>query len=50
VSTLSFTLQNVRRKYDGIFTPNDRVIVMLKRITWLREFTGYLNAVPLVTA
>ena len=50
VSSLSFTLQNARRKYDGIFAPNDRVICMLKRISWLREFTGYLNAVPLVTA
>jgi hypothetical protein len=50
VSSLSFTLQNTRRKYDGIFVPNDRVIVMMKRITWMRVFTGYLNSVPLVTA
>jgi hypothetical protein len=50
VSTFSFVLQNAFRKYDGIFTPNDRIIVMMKRITWMRVFTGYLNAVPLVTA
>jgi cell wall-associated NlpC family hydrolase len=50
VSSLSFVLQNARRKYDGIFTPNDRVIVMMKRLAWMRVFTGYLNAVPLVTA
>jgi hypothetical protein len=50
VSTFQFTLQNPRRKYDGIFTPNDRIIVMMKRISWLRTYTGYLNAVPLVTA
>jgi cell wall-associated NlpC family hydrolase len=50
VSTFSFVLQNARRKYDGVFTPNDRIIVMMKRISWLRVFTGYLNAVPLVTA
>jgi len=50
VSTLQFTLQNPVRKYDGVFTPNDRIIVMMKRISWLRTFTGYLNAVPLVTA
>ena len=50
VSSLSFTLQNARRKYDGIFIPNDRVIVMMKRLTWMRVFTGYLNQVPLVTA
>jgi cell wall-associated NlpC family hydrolase len=50
VSSFTFTLQNVRRKYDGIFTPNDRIIVMMKRLTWVRALTGYLNAVPLVTA
>ena len=50
VSSLTFTLQNPFRKYSGIFTPNDRVIVMMKRISWLRTFTGYLNSVPLVTA
>jgi cell wall-associated NlpC family hydrolase len=50
VSTMSFTLQNARRKYDGIFIPNDRIIVLMKRLTWMRVFTGYLNAVPLVTA
>lgn len=50
VSTMSFTLQNARRKYDGIFVPNDRIIVLMKRLTWMRVFTGYLNAVPLVTA
>lgn len=49
VSTFQFGLQNVRRKYDGIFAPNDRIIVMMKRFTWLRVFTGYLNSVPLVT-
>src|SRR6185312_4006763 len=50
VSTFSFGLQNTRRKYDGVFAPNDRIIVMMKRVSWLRVFTGYLNAVPLVTA
>lgn len=50
ISTFAFSLQNARRKYDGVFTPNDRVIVMMKRLSWLRVFTGYLNAVPLVTA
>jgi hypothetical protein len=50
VSSFNFTLQNPRRKYDGVFAPNDRIIVMMKRITWLRVLTGYLNAVPLITA
>lgn len=49
VSTFQFGLQNSRRKYDGIFAPNDRIVVMMKRISWLRVFTGYLNSVPLVT-
>jgi murein DD-endopeptidase MepM/ murein hydrolase activator NlpD len=50
VSTFDFTVMNARRKYDGVFMPNDRIIVMMRRITWLRVFTGYLNAVPLKTA
>jgi hypothetical protein len=49
VSTFNFGLQNARRKYDGIFAPNDRIVVMMKRFTWLRVFTGYLNSVPLLT-
>lgn len=50
VSTFNFDLQNPRRKYDGIFAPNDRIVVMMKRIAWVRVFTGYLNQVPLITA
>ena len=50
VSTFSFGLQNPFRKYQGVFTPNDRIIVMMKRIAWVRVLTGYLNQVPLVTA
>lgn len=50
VSTFDFGLLNQRRKYDLVFAPNDRIVVMMKRLTWLRTFTGYLNSVPLVTA
>jgi cell wall-associated NlpC family hydrolase len=50
VSTFQFNLQNPFRKYEGVFTPNDRIIVMMKRVSWVRVFTGYLNQVPLVTA
>lgn len=50
VSTLDFSIMNARRKYDQVFAPNDRIIVMMKRITWVRVFTGYLNSVPLRTA
>jgi cell wall-associated NlpC family hydrolase len=50
ISTFNFSLQNTRRKYDQVFTPNDRLIVEMKRIKWVRVFTGYLNSVPLLTA
>jgi len=50
VSDFSFSLLNPRRKYDQVFTPNDRITVLMKRVTWLRVFTGYLNQVPLLTA
>lgn len=50
VSDFSFSLLNPRRKYDQVFTPNDRITVLMKRVTWVRVFTGYLNKVPLMTA
>lgn len=50
VSTFNFSLMNNQRKYDYKFTPNDRIIVLMKRVTWLRVFTGYLNSVPLLNA
>lgn len=50
VSTFSFSLNNARRKYDRIFSPNDRIIVMMKRITWVQVFTGYLDTVPLLSS
>jgi hypothetical protein len=50
VSTFNFSLQNANRKYDQVFAPNDRIVVMMKRITWVRVFTGYLNSVPLLSA
>lgn len=46
VSSFEFSLMNHRRKYDGVFTPNDRITVQMKRIKWLQVFTGYLNEVP----
>lgn len=50
VSDFQFTLLNAKRKYDQVFTPNDRITVLMKRLTWVRVFTGYLNRVPLMTA
>lgn len=40
-------LTNPRRKYDAMFTPNDRIIVQLRRVNWLQCFAGYLSDVPL---
>lgn len=39
-------LINSRRKYDGVFIPNDRIIVRMKRIRWVQVFAGYLSKVP----
>jgi cell wall-associated NlpC family hydrolase len=50
VSQFQFGLTNVRRKYDNVFTPNDRIVVVMKRLTWMRTFTGYLNQVPLFSS
>ena len=44
--SLNFTLSSRGGKYVGIFTPNDRVVVQMKRVTWMQTFSGYLNAVP----
>lgn len=46
LASFSFTLLNHKRKYDGVFTPNDRIHVQMKRIKWLPVFSGYLNSVP----
>ena len=45
-SQFSFVLVNHRRKYDGIFTPNDLITVQMKRVRWLPVFAGYLDQVP----
>lgn len=45
--SLRITLNNPYRKYDGVFQPNDRIVVQLKRINWLQVFSGLLGDVPL---
>lgn len=45
-SSFTFSLTNHRRKYDGVFTPNDTISVWMKRIRWVLVFSGYLNQVP----
>ncbi len=49
VSTFNWDMNNPRRKYDSIFAPNDRVVVLMKRLAWVRTFTGLVNSVPLMT-
>lgn len=46
---VSFTLSNPKHKYDGVFMPNDRITIKLKRQRWLQVFSGYLNKVPVVS-
>lgn len=46
LASLNLVLVNHRRKYDGVFTPNDIVHVDLKRVAWLPTMTGFLNNVP----
>lgn len=48
--SLNLVLTNHRRKYDGIFMPNDRIVLRLKRLRWLQIMSGYLNSVPLFSA
>jgi hypothetical protein len=43
-------IANHRRKYDKLFTPNDRVVVRMKRVRWVQVYAGYLNQVPLFSA
>lgn len=49
-STWTLSLSNRGRKYDGLFTPNDRVTIFLKRLYWLQSISGYLDSTPYYTA
>lgn len=46
ISSSTFVLTNAGRKYDGIFSPMDRVVVYLTRISRMLIFSGYLDSVP----
>src|ERR1035437_3206994 len=48
--SLHFTLSNANSKYSQLFTPNDRVIVLLKRLSWMQVMSGYLDTVPYYSA
>lgn len=46
---MNIELTNDRRKYDTVFTPNDRFSIHMKRIRWIQVMSGYLNSVPMVS-
>src|SRR5258706_8693453 len=47
LGNVSLRIMNHRRKYDGVFTPNDRISIQLKRVgPYLQVLSGYLNQVP----
>lgn len=50
VSSATIRLANPNRKYDRVFTPNDTIIIEMKRVRWMPVFTGYLNSVPYFSA
>ena len=46
VHTFSFQLQDATRKYDRVLRPMDRIVVEMKRITWVRVFTSIRFPAP----
>lgn len=45
-STLNLTLANKELRYNNAFKRMDRIQVSLKRVRWVKVFTGYLDSVP----
>src|SRR3954468_16578747 len=50
VSTADWTLLNGGGKYNGIFSPMDRVVIYARRLKTVQIFSGYLDTVPLWSA
>lgn len=48
----SIALANHKKKYDRVFTPNDRISIQMKRLgaQWLQIFSGYLSEAPYFSA
>lgn len=46
VSNAQLTLLNQNRKYDGMFSPMDTVVIYLRRLRTMLKFSGYLDGVP----
>lgn len=45
-SQLNLTLSNKDLRYNNTFKRMDRIQVSLKRVRWVKVFTGYLDSVP----
>lgn len=45
-SQVTLTLANKDLRYNGKFKRMDRIQVSLKRVRWVKVFTGYLDSVP----
>lgn len=46
VSQAEFYLNNQNGKYTGVLRRMDKVVIKMKRVTWIQVFTGYLDIVP----
>lgn len=46
ISNANLTLLNQNRKYDGMFSPMDTVVIYLRRLRTVLKFSGYLDGVP----
>jgi len=46
MSNAEFYLNNKNGKYTGVIRRMDKVVIWMKRITWVQVFTGYLDIVP----
>lgn len=46
VSQAEFYLNNKNGKYTGVLRRMDKVVIWMKRVTWVQVFTGYLDIVP----
>jgi hypothetical protein len=43
-------VSNPGNKYLGIFSPNDRFVVAMRRVRWVQVMAGYLNTVPVFSS
>lgn len=45
-SSIAFRVINKELRYNDLFKPMDRVIVLMKRIKWVQTFSGHLDEAP----